>query len=460
MILGLLLATTTVQPVTLVYAGDRLGKVEPCGCPKNPMGHIARQVAYLDQKRAENPNIITFDLGNYFFESLAVEKVLREQHARRAAILSRSLHKLKFDFMVPGPTDFAAGFAGYKRLIKDTKIPVLAADLKTPSGEPAFASHQIFTRHEKRILVIGIAGFVPADTQLKREAPLDTIRRVRAAVGPVDITIVASHLDRSAGLGIGENEPDLAAVLIADKHLHLIPKQAGGAVVVGSSKEGKHVAELQLNHRGLGAYAGGMTMRRLEFKRRKASGVEAEAIQSELDQLKAGNTFSYRIDALGEERSEDKEVASWVKAYVHFVGKLELERGEAPPGYNGEGDFAGVDACATCHPTIVDTWRATRHAIAYQSLYSRGQHLDRECIGCHTAGWRHSGGFSDPRAVGILKNVQCESCHGPGKEHAKTGDKRLIDRGKANAEFCQSCHQKELETGFKEETHIPLIKHW
>ena len=73
---------------------------------------------------------------------------------------------------------------------------------------------------------------------------------MRAAVGPVDITIVASHLDRSAGLGIGENEPDLAAVLIADKHLHLIPKHAGGAVVVGSSKEGKHVAELQLNHRG------------------------------------------------------------------------------------------------------------------------------------------------------------------------------------------------------------------
>ena len=85
MILGLLLASTAVQPVTLVYAGDRMGKVEPCGCPKNPMGHIARQVAYLDQKRSENPNIITFDLGNYFFESLAIEKVLREQHARRAA---------------------------------------------------------------------------------------------------------------------------------------------------------------------------------------------------------------------------------------------------------------------------------------------------------------------------------------------------------------------------------------
>ncbi len=460
MILGLLLATTAVQPVTLVYAGDRLGKVEPCGCPKNPMGHIARQVAYLDQRRVKDPNIITFDLGNYFFESLTIEKVLREQQARRAAILSRSLGKLKFDFMVPGPTDFAAGFAGYKRLIKDVKTPVLAADLRTPSGQPAFASHTLFNRHGKRILVIGIAGFIPANTQLKRDAPLDTIRRVRSEVGPVDITIIASHLDRSSGLSIGENEPDLAAVLIADKSLHLIPKSAGGAVVVGSSKEGKHVAEIQLTHRGTGAYIGGMTLRKLQFKRRKATGAESEALQTQLDKINEGNTFAYRIDALGEERTEDAEVANWVKAYVHFVGKLELERGEAPPGYSGEGDFAGVDACATCHPTIVQTWRATRHAIAYDSLHSRGQHLDRECIGCHTAGWRHSGGFSDPRSVGILKNVQCESCHGPGKEHAKTGDKRLIDRGKANAEFCQSCHQKELETGFTEETHIPLIKHW
>ncbi len=460
MILSLLLASITVEPITLVYAGDRLGKVEPCGCPKNPMGHIARQVAYLDQRRAKNPNIITFDLGNYFFESLTIEEVLREQQARRAAILSRSLHKLKFDFMVPGPTDFAAGFAGYKRLVKGSKIPVLAADLRTPSGEPVFASHKIFTRNGKRILVIGIAGFVPVDTQLKRDAPLATIRRIRAEVGPVDITIVASHLDRSSGLGIGKSEPGLAAVLIADKHLHLIPKQAGGAVVVGNSKEGKHVSELQLNHRGLGGYAGGMSMRRLEFKRRKATGLQAEIIQAELDELKAGNTFTYRIDALGEEKDEDPEVAGWVKAYVHFVGKIELQRGESPPGYSGEGDFAGVDACATCHPTIVQTWRATRHAIAYESLYSRGQHLDRECIGCHTAGWRHSGGFSDPRAVGILKNVQCESCHGPGKEHSKTGDKRLIERGKANAEFCQSCHQKELETGFKEETYIPMIRHW
>ena len=187
MILSLLLATASAQPITLVYTGDRLGKVEPCGCPKNPMGHIARHVRYLEERRQKNSDLIAFDLGNYFFESLDIEDNLREQQARRAAILSRSLSKLKLDFMVPGPTDFAAGFEGYKRLLEGVKTPVLAADLLTPSGQPAFATHLVLERHGKRVLIIGIAGFVPAQTTLTRRAPLDAIRRVRAHVGEVDV---------------------------------------------------------------------------------------------------------------------------------------------------------------------------------------------------------------------------------------------------------------------------------
>jgi predicted CXXCH cytochrome family protein len=309
-------------------------------------------------------------------------------------------------------------------------------------------------------LVVGIAGFVPATTNFVRRAPSDALAQVRQAVGPVDLTIVASHLDRSGGLALAHAAPGLAAVLIADGHLHLIPKQAKGAVVVGSSKQGKHMAQLKLNYRGEGPFSGGMPMRRLEMKLKRATGDEAATLSQELEAMKSGNTFSYRVEALGEKKPEDKEVAQWVKAYVHFVGQFEAARGVAPPGYDGKGDFVGAEVCGTCHGGAAAQWRTTAHAHAYESLVQRGQQLDRECIGCHTAGWRHPGGFSDPRSVGMLKNVQCESCHGPGKAHAASGDKMLIERGEANARFCQRCHQEELETGFTEETHIPRIKHW
>jgi hypothetical protein len=456
----LLLAVATQSPLTLVYTGDRMGKVEPCGCPQNPMGHIARQVAAIDGYRSKGQNHLFFDLGNLFFESLQSPKELREQHARRAAILSRSVARMELDFLVPGPTDFHAGFEGYKRLVSASKTPVLAADLSTKDGPLVFESHRVFKRAGKRILVIGIAGFTPQGSDFVLQDALDTVRSIRAKAGAVDITIVASHLDRPAALRLASEEPGLAAVLVADNHLHLIPKEAGGAVVVGSSKQGKHLAELKLWQRQSGAYAGGMKMRRLQIKLRKASGAERAVLQQELDGLNAGNTFKYRIEAMGEQRPEDAEVATWVKAYVHFVGRMEATRGVAPPGYDGSGDFAGFEVCAACHVKITEQWKNTRHAHAYQSLLDRGQQLDRECIACHSAGWRHPGGFSDPRSVGILKNVQCESCHGPGKAHAQSGDKALIERGKGEAKFCHRCHQEELETGFTEATHLPLIKHW
>jgi hypothetical protein len=367
---------------------------------------------------------------------------------------------MELDFLVPGPTDFHAGFEGYKRLVSASKTPVLAADLSTKDGPLVFESHRVFKRAGKRILVIGIAGFTPQGSDFVLQDALDTVRSIRAKAGAVDITIVASHLDRPAALRLASEEPGLAAVLVADNHLHLIPKEAGGAVVVGSSKQGKHLAELKLWQRQSGAYAGGMKMRRLQIKLRKASGAERAVLQQELDGLNAGNTFKYRIEAMGEQRPEDAEVATWVKAYVHFVGRMEATRGVAPPGYDGSGDFAGFEVCAACHVKITEQWKNTRHAHAYQSLLDRGQQLDRECIACHSAGWRHPGGFSDPRSVGILKNVQCESCHGPGKAHAQSGDKALIERGKGEAKFCHRCHQEELETGFTEATHLPLIKHW
>ena len=63
MIAALLLALTASAPVELIYSGDRLGKVEPCGCPKNPMGHVARQVAYISDHRAGGAPALYFDLG-------------------------------------------------------------------------------------------------------------------------------------------------------------------------------------------------------------------------------------------------------------------------------------------------------------------------------------------------------------------------------------------------------------
>tara|TARA_Y100001934_G_scaffold253530_1_gene318622 strand:- start:2941 stop:4302 length:1362 start_codon:yes stop_codon:yes gene_type:complete len=439
----------------LIYSGDRSGKVQPCGCPKNPMGHIGRQAAAITAHRASGTPGLYFDLGNTFYESLEVPTVLRQQWGRRAAIIARSMARMKLDFFVPGPTDFAAGLPGFYRLMEEAKTPVLAADLVTESGRQMFPGVLRFQRGDTTVRVVGIAGFRPAVDGVSNREPVAAVQKALAGAEPADITLVASHLDKKRAKALAKAIPGIDAILIADQKLHLIPDTKAGPVVVGSSKEGKHLGILSFYKRGDGPYVGGMRLRRL-----KGLAAEDEGAATELEALMAGNTFTYKIHGLGEEQPMDGVVAAWVKSYVHFVGKWEAEQGEAPPGYSGDGDFVGSERCGLCHPDALAQWKTTKHSHAYDSLVHFGQQLDRECIGCHTAGWRHPGGFSDPRAVGMLKHVQCESCHGPGKHHAQSGNKAMIIRGKAEAAFCERCHQPDLETGFTEASHMPQVKHW
>jgi hypothetical protein len=74
--------------------------------------------------------------------------------------------------------------------------------------------------------------------------------------------------------------------------------------------------------------------------------------------------------------------------------------------------------------------------------FSTGKPQSFNCGPCHTTGYStagNQGGLPGIEGTWKFEGVQCERCHGPGADHAATGDKEriLIDR---TAEFCGSCH--------------------
>jgi len=122
-----------------------------------------------------------------------------------------------------------------------------------------------------------------------------------------------------------------------------------------------------------------------------------------------------------------------------------------------------ADACNKCHPGKFRRWQKTDHAQSYKSLIKVEKHFDEECIACHTLGYKQPGGFSDIHQVGEFANVQCESCHGPGRLHVESKGKTKMYRDLAGGKMCLRCHIEErsparfpvsaslkqnLETGF------------
>jgi hypothetical protein len=142
--------------------------------------------------------------------------------------------------------------------------------------------------------------------------------------------------------------------------------------------------------------------------------------------------------------------------------------------------YEGSEKCKKCHESAYDVWKKTPHSHAYQTLVdakkpSRRQ-FDPECIVCHTVGFGYFGGFVDEVKTPKLKNVGCESCHGPASEHVKAPNnpfwhqqmnpwkapEKETEAEKTRRQlridlFCQKCHDIDNDVTW---THGGFKKKW
>lgn len=132
---------------------------------------------------------------------------------------------------------------------------------------------------------------------------------------------------------------------------------------------------------------------------------------------------------------------------------------------NGEHEFVGFMKCKTCHKqeeigNQFGIWRDSKHAKAFGTLATDkakkwaaeagvdDPQTDDRCVKCHST----AHGVSDQM---VSKNfdrkagVQCEACHGAGKDYRRK--KVMVDRDKAIAQglipqtaaVCTTCHNDE-----------------
>lgn len=126
--------------------------------------------------------------------------------------------------------------------------------------------------------------------------------------------------------------------------------------------------------------------------------------------------------------------------------------GLAPRAQGDSKHYVGIETCAQCHEQ--EYQRFTAHSKKHHSFRSIEKLQDgltaaeiQKCYGCHTTGFWQPGGFVDPLTTPAMKDLGCESCHGPGSLHATTEDPSHI-RKNVTVEDCQQCHNAERVRAF------------
>lgn len=145
--------------------------------------------------------------------------------------------------------------------------------------------------------------------------------------------------------------------------------------------------------------------------------------------------------------------------------------------------YIGTEACKKCHGHAYDVWKVSKHSHAYQTLVDAKhpslRQFDGECVVCHTVGFGYKTGFTDATATPKLKDVGCESCHGPGSLHAKNPENQqwrdrmnqpwLAGRKSGNQQqknsqiekFCVTCHDMENDvTWIHKQNKNPFLDKW
>ena len=111
--------------------------------------------------------------------------------------------------------------------------------------------------------------------------------------------------------------------------------------------------------------------------------------------------------------------------------------------------YVSATACQKCHQQEYLQWSATRHAFAFETLLKKERYFDAGCVSCHTTGLGYPTGFQIGDQDSTLKGVQCETCHGPGKQHVGNPKKTNIRNG-ADTGLCLECHDTKHSPGFSE----------
>jgi hypothetical protein len=467
--------------ISLFFISELKGTLEPCGCTSDPLGDIsrtARQILGADRPAA------LFDGGSTMYLDDPVPPEKKAQAELTADAIARILPTLRLAAAGLGPYDLAgvrfprqaanvtAGAPVEPPKIVDVggvKVGVFgvvapAAVPGVTAGDPAAAARAAIAalRRQGARIVVALAHMGRADARrLARDAP------------GADFMLVGKDLPDE-----GVATPDVvgATVLLMpgnrgqvlsrlDLHLDgdgpIVDAIGPDRAAAETAKLDKRVADLEKDlarwKKDPDADKSFLGQKQLELTqlRRERAGLAARPLRAPAK----GSWFVARPVRINKRLPCDAQTVAQKRKLDAAIGgaNLAAARDEKPvPPDKGKAGFVGVEDCGSCHQAAVAFWKKTRHAGAWETLETIGKQWNRDCIGCHVTGWAQPGGASFA-ANEHLRDVQCESCHGPASLHSDAlgKDKPPTLARSPAAELCATqCHTPEHSDTFQLEAYL------
>ena len=438
---GDLVAGGQAPDIVLLATGGVAGYVEPCGCPKNPAGGLARRAGYqeLFSRRYPGTPVVLLDTGDFAGDP-------DEAGAVKTQNLLTGMAMMGYAVVNVGERELATGVPGFLDAIRDQKVIYISSSfVDRDRGEPLFPPFVVkqYTTPSGRNIRLGFIGLSAFNSSFVRDKgdggvvvtlpPAEALARTLPKVRPnADVVVLLASLSvrELSTLLNGTRGVDLA---LAAHGTRMSPggtlETIAGVPTFYSGEQGKRMGEVRvfLDDEGGSSRAEG---HHVWLTRRYPA---IPALQTLID------TTIARVNDINRAKAAQTAPA--------------VERGTPPAGQRR---FLTSEACRGCHAVEHEAWSNSAHAHAFKTLIDANQDFNNECVTCHVTGFNTATGFVNARRTPDLINVQCEACHGDATDHVADLQKPY---GDVPPRQCFTCHTKENSPDFVFFPYWDLIKH-
>ncbi len=415
---------STSSNLSLVVSGDTAGWITPCGCTANQSGGLERRASLL-KTLGPNQSVLYLDAGGS-----AAGKSEYQQLKLKSILLGDQLMGLEVhnvgapETQITPDTLFRIGQEANTKWLSANLQPSQAPD----SIQSSILSHRVVVRHGIRILVTGVvdAGLVKNPLWKVRDASSSVLAILQKE--KADIILVLAYMNEPGLRLLAESLPEVDFIIGGPTGQMLAPSQVGPVEIMSATNKGKFLARIELKKSG---------------KVWKPVNRGAIEVASSLprDPLQSKNLDEYLAALAVQDFPADETGLATIQPI-----------NSAQHGYQ----IAGSHTCVPCHKQDDQTWHASKHSHAWQTLVEKRSHVDPSCQQCHTTGYGTAGGFTQVSKSTRYVNVGCESCHGPSQSHVldpKTKTTYL------SRDQCMRCHDHENSPEFDYAKYWAKIAH-
>jgi hypothetical protein len=469
---------------------DPKGYLEPCGCQQRPLGGVDKLAATLAERRKDGTPGLLVAAGDLTF---GVEihpedaKAAAQQERWRAETLVDVWSKLGMSGAVPGPLDFVGGSETRESLAARSKFPWLVENASGAEGKPlpGLSRGVVVQAGARKVGLFGLLAPRPG-LRLPEGATLDadlvaTAERTSKALREQGATLVVALVsaERRKVRELAGHGPDVIVMGGVDVEDAVAPSVLEGTLLVHAGRQGQRLVtvDLELDAAGTWHDASRWTLEAaqasvardsqelaakiaawekdpsvqaadLATQRARLAELKAEAAQSSAPRHE-GRWFSAELTDLAPEVKGDATIGKLMDAHDRRVNEANAKVYVAPqPAPEGKPHYVGSEACKSCHEPAYTWWRSTKHGRAYNTLVERNKQFDLSCVGCHVVGYNEPGG-STVTHVENLKDVGCESCHGPSSQHVEKPELAGLVARDTPETVCATCHNHEHSPRFQ-----------